>query len=91
MTGSWLVPVVVPIVAVIALAVWLTMVYYADSHPMHGNSDLAPAPPGVLPERQEAGAAAPDASGAASPQQEAVPPPPQRSGDERKVPAGHRG
>jgi len=33
MTGSSLAPVVIPIVAVVVLAVWLTMVYWADAHP----------------------------------------------------------
>jgi uncharacterized membrane protein len=33
MTGSSIDFIVVPIVAVISLAAWLIMVYYADSHP----------------------------------------------------------
>jgi hypothetical protein len=33
MTGSFWAPIVIPIVAVIALAVWLAMVYHADAHP----------------------------------------------------------
>jgi hypothetical protein len=33
MTGSFLVPIVTPIVALIALACWLGMVYWADAHP----------------------------------------------------------
>jgi hypothetical protein len=33
MTGSTLAAVVIPIVVVIVLAVWLAMVFYADSHP----------------------------------------------------------
>jgi hypothetical protein len=33
MTGSSIDFIVIPIVAVICLAVWLIMVYYADSHP----------------------------------------------------------
>jgi hypothetical protein len=37
MTGSSLAPIVVPIVAVITLAWWLIMVFYADSHPQHGH------------------------------------------------------
>jgi hypothetical protein len=33
MTGSFLVPIVTPIVAVIALACWLGMIFWADAHP----------------------------------------------------------
>jgi hypothetical protein len=33
MTGSFLVPIITPIVAVIALAFWLGMIFWADSHP----------------------------------------------------------
>jgi len=33
MTGSLLAHVIVPVVAVLALAVWLAMVFYADAHP----------------------------------------------------------
>jgi hypothetical protein len=33
MTGSSLAPVIIPIIAMIGLAAWITMVYYADSHP----------------------------------------------------------
>ena len=33
MTGSLLVPIVTPIVAVIALACWLSMIFWADTHP----------------------------------------------------------
>jgi len=33
MTGSFLVPIVTPIVAVILLACWLGMVFWAASHP----------------------------------------------------------
>jgi hypothetical protein len=38
MTGSTLAAVVIPIVAMTALAVWLAMVFYADSHPRWGTS-----------------------------------------------------
>ena len=34
MTGSGLSLIVIPIVAMISLAVWLIMVYYANSHPL---------------------------------------------------------
>ncbi len=46
MTGSALVPVIVPIVAVIALGIWLTLVYWADAHPgykRHGTTSVSPA------------------------------------------------
>jgi hypothetical protein len=33
MTGSSLVPIVVPIVAILTLTAWLSMVYYAAAHP----------------------------------------------------------
>ena len=33
MTGSFLVPIITPIVAPITLASWLGMVYWADAHP----------------------------------------------------------
>ncbi len=33
MTGSFLVPIVVPIVAVVVLAVWISLVFWADAHP----------------------------------------------------------
>ena len=43
MTGSALAPVVIPIVAFLALAAWLGMVYYADAHPaVHAREDRAP-------------------------------------------------
>lgn len=33
MIGSYLVPIVVPIVAFVAMAVWLGIVFWADAHP----------------------------------------------------------
>lgn len=33
MSGSFLVPIIVPIVAVLTLAIWLGMVFRADAHP----------------------------------------------------------
>lgn len=33
MTGSFLVPIITPIVALITLATWLGIVYWADAHP----------------------------------------------------------
>jgi hypothetical protein len=38
MDGSGLSLIVVPIVAVISLAAWLIMVFYADSHPQWGRA-----------------------------------------------------
>ena len=35
MTGSPLAPVIIPVVAVIVLAAWLALVFYADAHPGH--------------------------------------------------------
>jgi len=37
MTGSALAPVIIPIVAFVALVVWIGMVFYANAHPsVHG-------------------------------------------------------
>lgn len=40
MIGSPLAPVVTAIVSVIALAVWLAMVFYADAHPPQAGSHV---------------------------------------------------
>jgi hypothetical protein len=40
MIGSPLAPVVTAIVSVIALAVWLAMVFYADAHPPQADSHV---------------------------------------------------
>ncbi|HTS99200.1 MAG TPA: hypothetical protein VMI33_21545 [Streptosporangiaceae bacterium] len=45
MTGSALVPIIVPIVAVLALAAWLTLVYWADAHPASGRHVAEISPP----------------------------------------------
>jgi hypothetical protein len=42
MTGSSLVPIVVPIVAFCALAVWFGLVFYADAHPGWKSHQVAP-------------------------------------------------
>jgi hypothetical protein len=43
MTGSALAPVIIPIVAFLALALWLGMVYYAAAHPaVHARDNRAP-------------------------------------------------
>lgn len=42
MTGSSLVPVIVPIVAVLAMAVWLGLVFYAAAHPRWKRYDVLP-------------------------------------------------
>lgn len=36
MAGSFLAPILIPIGAAIPLAFWIFMVFYADSHPAHG-------------------------------------------------------
>ena len=43
MTGSMWVPIVVPIVAMLALGSWLAMIYYANAHPQyqHGSTRQA--------------------------------------------------
>ena len=47
MTGTDLATIVPPIVAMISLAVWLAMVFYADAHPAVRRQ--APAKPGPEP------------------------------------------
>jgi len=42
MTGSSLVPVIVPIVAVLAMAAWLGLVFYAAAHPRWKRYDVLP-------------------------------------------------
>jgi hypothetical protein len=42
MTGSFLVPIVVPIVAVVALAIWIGLVFWADAHPGWKAHGVAP-------------------------------------------------
>jgi hypothetical protein len=37
MTGSSLAPIVIPIVAMVSLAAWITMIFYADRHPFWGD------------------------------------------------------
>lgn len=44
MTGSILVSIIVPIVAVLALAAWLGMVFWADAHPGWKSHAAAPGP-----------------------------------------------
>jgi hypothetical protein len=44
MTGSSLVPIITPIVALIALACWLGLIYWADAHPGWKTSSAAPRP-----------------------------------------------
>jgi hypothetical protein len=53
MTGSTEAAIVIPIVAFVVLFTWLSMVFWADSHPRWGNSEVPPQPssrPPVLPE-----------------------------------------
>ena len=72
MTGSSVVPVIVPIVAVLAMAVWLGLVFYAAAHPRWKRYDVLPGSatggtPGVLdrPAEQDLAALAGQQSGAA--------------------------
>jgi len=44
MTGSSLAPIIIPIVAMIALSGWLAMVYYANAHPEWKAHRAAPNP-----------------------------------------------
>ena len=44
MTGPFLVPIITPIVAIIALAIWLGMVYWAEAHPGWKAHGTAPGP-----------------------------------------------
>jgi len=39
MTGSSAIHIVVPVVTLVALAIWIVMVYYADSHPWYKASE----------------------------------------------------
>ena len=53
MSGSTEAAIVIPIVAFVMLFTWLGMVFWADSHPRWGNSEVPPQPssrPVVLPE-----------------------------------------
>lgn len=49
MTGSSLIPIILPIVAIVALAAWLGMVFWADAHPVRkapgANATGADVPP----------------------------------------------
>jgi len=71
MTGTDLSAIVTPIVAMISLAVWLAMVFYADAHP--GVRRQAPAQPGGQAAQAPAddgveGGAEPGAPAAAKPE-----------------------
>jgi len=41
MTGSSLAPIVIPIVAMVSLAAWITMIFYANRHPFWGDRTKA--------------------------------------------------
>jgi len=45
MTGSALVPIIVPIVAALAMGAWLTLVYWADAHPGYARHVAEVSPP----------------------------------------------
>jgi hypothetical protein len=49
MTGSSLAPIIVPIVAVLAMAVWLGLVFYAAAHPRWKRYDVLPGPAAGAP------------------------------------------
>jgi hypothetical protein len=42
MTGSFLVPIITPIVAVLGLACWMGMIFWADAHPGWKTHHAAP-------------------------------------------------
>jgi hypothetical protein len=44
MVGSYLVPIVVPIVAFVTMAAWLGMVFWADAHPQWKSHAVASGP-----------------------------------------------
>jgi hypothetical protein len=44
MTGSALAPIIIPIVALIALAAWLAMIFYAEAHQGHIRHGAASGP-----------------------------------------------
>lgn len=64
-TGSGYVPIIVPIVAFFAMAFWLRMVFYADSHPRyrHGQPTGAAPPEGAATEQHRAALRAPGPAG----------------------------
>ena len=55
MTGSAYLPIVVPIVAFVAMACWLGMVFYANSHPGYRTPKPRGSKAGSATERAEAG------------------------------------
>ena len=51
MSGTTEAAIVIPIVAFILLFSWIGVVFWADSHPVHGNSEVPARPrPPVLPD-----------------------------------------
>lgn len=44
MTGSSYIPIVVPIMAFLAMAFWLGLIFYADSHPGYRHPKAEPGP-----------------------------------------------
>ena len=63
MTGSSYIPIVVPIIAFLAMASWIGLVFYADSHPGYKHRRPLPVPDIDEPEgtADVAGGPAPDA------------------------------
>lgn len=49
MTGSSYLAIVVPIIAFIAMAFWLGLVFYADSHPGYGRGKSQEGPESAAP------------------------------------------
>jgi hypothetical protein len=62
-TGSSYIPIVVPIIAFLAMASWIGLVFYADSHPGYKHRKPLPVPDIDEPEGRAdvAGGPAPDA------------------------------
>jgi len=76
MTGSSLVPIVVPIVAILALTAWLSMVYYAAAHPGWKSRPASSQQPPAAGAKASIGAAP---QGAEEPSTRAATPPPSRA------------
>jgi hypothetical protein len=77
MSGSTTAVVVIPIVVVIVLAIWLAMVFYADSHPRWGTS-------GTTSGRRSSGLP----EGVRKPPEVEVPRP-RQDGSRESIPVGH--
>ena len=58
MTGSSYVPIIVPIVAFLAMALWLGLIFYADSHPGYSRRKPQPVDDLVTAETSDTASAA---------------------------------